>query len=103
MWGDMSKCGETSSYGFPVLYSYGLYKCTATSLGINEMKKLANMIKQVKMIKLLIMRLRSVSGSLENISQSQPTTEFWSALGYLELGSAFDYRDIEKLRYSGQP
>ena len=41
----MSKCGETSSYGFPVLYSYGQYKCTAASLGIDKMKKLVKIMK----------------------------------------------------------
>ena len=52
--------------GFPVLYSYGQYECTAASLGIDKMKKLVKMMKQEKMIKLVIMRLRSVSGSREN-------------------------------------
>ena len=57
------------------------YMCTAAcsysgnsaSLGIDEMKKLVKMMKimiQVKMMKLLIMRMRSVSGSLDNLSQS---------------------------------
>ena len=50
----------------PVLYSYGLYKCTAASLGIDKMKKLVKMMKQMKMIKLVIMSLRIVSGSLGN-------------------------------------
>ena len=63
-WGDMSKCGETSSYGFPVLYSYGQYKCTAASLGIDKMKKLVKMMNQMTMIKLV--SLRSMSGSLGN-------------------------------------
>ena len=53
-----------------VCYSYVLYKCTALSLGIDQMKKLVKMMKQVKMIK-----------------------ELWSALGYPELGSALDYRE----------
>ena len=56
----MSKCGETSSYGFPVLYSYGQYKCTAVSLGIDKKKKLVKIMKQVKMIKLVIIRLRII-------------------------------------------
>ena len=37
-----------------------MYKCTAASLGTDKLKK---MMKQVKMIKLVIMRLRSLSGS----------------------------------------
>ena len=41
----------------PVLYSSGLY---------NKMKRLVNMMKQVKRIKLVIMSLRSVSASLGN-------------------------------------
>ena len=55
--------------------------------------KLVKMIKQVMMIEMLIMRLRSASGSLENLSQSQATKEFWSALGYPDMGSALDYQD----------
>ena len=43
----MSKCGETSSYGFPVLYSYEQYKCLADSQGIDKMKKLVKMMKDV--------------------------------------------------------
>ena len=52
--------------GLSVLYSYGQYKCTAASLGIDKIKKLVKMMKQVKMIKLVVMSLRSVSGSLGN-------------------------------------
>ena len=46
-----------SSQVYPVLYSYGQYKYTADSLGIDKMKKLVKMMKQVKMIKLVIMGL----------------------------------------------
>ena len=48
------------------MYSNGQFKCTAASLMIDQIKKLAKMMKQVKIINLVIMRLRSVSGSLEN-------------------------------------
>ena len=77
--------------GFPVLYNYPQYKCTAASIGIDKMLKLLKLMKQVTMIKLLIMRLISVSVPLENLSHCQATKEFWSALGYPELGSALDY------------
>ena len=53
--------------GFPVLYSYGKYKCTAASLEIVKKKKLVKMMKimkQVKTIKLVIISLRIVSESL---------------------------------------
>ena len=62
MWGAISKCGETSSYVKNM--------CTAVSLGIHKMKKLVNMMKQVKMIKLLTPigvlapRLRTLDGPL---------------------------------------
>ena len=46
-----------------VLYSSGLYKCTAASLVIDKMKKLVILMK---MIKLVIRSLWSVSGSLGN-------------------------------------
>ena len=58
MWGDMSKCRETSSYV--------QYMCIAVSLGNDKIKKLVKMKKQVKMIQLMIMRFRSVTGSREN-------------------------------------
>ena len=51
---------------FQVVYSYGQYKCTAASLGIDKIKKLVKMMEQVKMIKFLVMSLRSVPGSLRN-------------------------------------
>jgi hypothetical protein len=37
--------------------------CKAASLGIDKLKKLVKMMKQVQMIKLVIMRLRSLLGS----------------------------------------
>ena len=43
-----------------------VYKCTDASLVIDKMKKLVKLMNQVKMIKLVIMSLRSVSGSLGN-------------------------------------
>jgi hypothetical protein len=43
--------------GFSVLYSYGQYKCTGASLGIDKIKKLVKIMKQVKMIKLALMSL----------------------------------------------
>jgi hypothetical protein len=53
-----------------------VYKCTDASLVIAKMKKLAKLMNQVKlmnkvkMITLVIMSLRSVSGSLGNYSQA---------------------------------
>ena len=43
-----------------------VYRCTDASLVIDKMKKLVKLMNQVKMIKLVIMSLRSVSGSLGN-------------------------------------
>ena len=57
------------------------------------MKELVKMMKHVKMIKVLILRLRSVSGSLENSVRSQS----WSAFGYPELGQPYT---TKKLRSS---
>jgi hypothetical protein len=54
--------------GFPVLNNYGQYKCTAASLWIDKMKKLVKMMKEVTMIMLMIMRMGSLSGPLENLS-----------------------------------
>ena len=66
------------------------YKCsTDASLGIDKIKKLVKLMNQVKMIQLVRMSLRSVSGSLRELK---------SALGYPEQGSALDCQDI----YSGQ-
>jgi hypothetical protein len=45
-------------------------KGTAASLGISKMKILVKMMKQVKMIKLMIMWLMNVSGFRANLSQS---------------------------------
>ena len=56
-----------------VLYSYG-------KPGIDKMKKLVKMMKQVN--KLMIMSLRIVS-----------TKEIWSALGYPEQGPGLDCLD----------
>ena len=50
--------------------------------------KLVKMMKQVKIIKMLIMRWRSASGSLENFVSLWLTR---SLSGYPELGSALDY------------
>ena len=50
--------------------SYQSDLCTAASLGINKMKKLVYMMKQLRMIKLVMISLRSASGSLGNQSQS---------------------------------
>ena len=72
----------------PHLYSYRQYKCTAASLGIAKMKKLVKMMKWVQLMKLSIMRLRTVSGSPEKISQSQAIKELWSTLDFPGLGSA---------------
>ena len=85
MWGDMSKCEETSSYGFPVLYSYGQYKRTAASLGIDKMKKLVKMMIQMTMIKLVSVRSMGPSGI--QVRLRLPRTEI----------------SLKLPRYSGQP
>jgi hypothetical protein len=46
MWGDMSKCGENSTYV--------QYMCTLASLRIDKLKKLVKLLKQVQRIKLVI-------------------------------------------------
>ena len=64
----MSKCRETSNDV--------KYMCTAVSLGIDKMMILVKLMKQVKIIKLVIMRLRSVPGSQRTkVSLKLPRTE----------------------------
>ena len=43
-----------------------VYKCTDASLVTDKMKKLVKRMNQVKMMKLVILSFRSVSGSLGN-------------------------------------
>ena len=87
-----------------ILCSYGLYKCTADSLGIDKMSKLVKMkkllkmmklMKKMKMIKLVMMSLRIVSGSLGELKQVLGYQGALVSLGYPEQGSALDYQDTQ--------
>ena len=83
MGGDMSKCGETSTFGFPVLYSYGQYKCTAASLRIRLEKLTVDSVQGGQDFRLEDEVIEDITGRIEPklfpYEESECCTKSWSA------------------------